>query len=87
MVSWGAALEWVSLGQRMPDTMAMIARLIVERPLCVVCIAERAGVSALDLEPYFARIRASLRVFHEDSDRCRGCGIVGKVYSLDRLPL
>ena len=71
----------------MPETIAMITRLIVARPLCAICIAERTGLSPLDLEPYFARIRASIAVFHEDSDRCRGCGIVGKVYSLDRLPL
>jgi hypothetical protein len=71
----------------MPDTIALIALLIVGRPLCVACIAERIGLSPMDLESYFARIRASLTVFHEDSDRCQGCGMVGKVYSLDRLPL
>ena len=71
----------------MPDKMTMIALLIVERPLCGLCIGERVGLFHLDLEPYFARIRDSLKVFHEDSDRCRACGIVGKVYSVDRLPL
>jgi hypothetical protein len=70
----------------MPEAIALIARLIVQRPLCADCIAERTGLSSLDLEPYFARIRAAITMFREDSDRCRACGSVGKVYSLDLGP-
>jgi hypothetical protein len=71
----------------MPDDIALIAGLILRRPLCAECIAERASLPIMDLERYFTRIRASVVVFHEDSDRCRGCGVVGKVYSLDQVPL
>ena len=65
----------------------MIALLIVERPLCLPCISVRAGLSEPDVQSYLIRIRNSLKVYHEDSDRCRACGTIGKVYALDRLPI
>ena len=71
----------------MPQRAALIALLIVERPLCIDCIAERAHLLPPEVQGYFDLIRDHLAVFHEDSDRCRACGIVGKVFSLDRLPL
>ena len=71
----------------MPERVVLIAVLIIERPLRLDCIAVRAGLSVPDVQSYLDRIRASLKVFHEDTDRCRACGTVGKVFALDRLPL
>ena len=71
----------------MPRHAALIALLIIERPLCLDCITTRSALSAIDAQEYLDRLRGHLAVFHEDSGRCRACGINGKVFSLDRLPL
>ena len=71
----------------MPERTALITLLIVDRPLCLECIVIRSGIDRLAVETYLERVKEHLTVFHEDSDRCRACGIVGKVYALDRLPL
>ena len=71
----------------MPERAALITLVIVDRPLCLDCIVVRSGIDRPTVEAYLHRIKEHLTVFHEDSDRCRACGIVGKVYALDRLPL
>jgi hypothetical protein len=68
----------------MPER-ALIALLIVDRPLCLDCISVRAAVPQREVIEYLHRLRDHLTVFHEDSGRCEACGTVGKVYSLDRL--
>ena len=71
----------------MPARAALIAVLITERPLCLPCITERAGLPAGDIHEYLARMRDHLTVLHDLTDRCRACGTVAEVFSLDRLPL
>jgi hypothetical protein len=76
----------------MPERSALIAlliidRLIIDRPLCLPCIAGRASTTELAAAGYLALMREHLAVLHEDNDRCRACGIVGKVFSLSRMPL
>jgi len=71
----------------MPERAALITLLIVERPLCLLCIAARVNLPSGDVYEYLGVIRDHLTVFHEDSDRCRACGDVTKVYALKRLPL
>jgi hypothetical protein len=71
----------------MPERMALITLLIIDRPLCRDCITSRSGTSPTDLDGYLARLRESTTVFHEGSERCGACGTVDTVYSLSRLPL
>lgn len=71
----------------MPDRAAMIATLIVDRPLCVECIGTRVSLPGLEVERALDRLRAVVYTFHEDSERCRGCGMVGKVFSLSQVPI
>ena len=71
----------------MPERAAMIALLIVDRPLCVSCIAMRAGLPSGDVHEYLERLRGRLAVRDEESDRCRACGVTSRVFALDRLPL
>ena len=71
----------------MPEHAALIALLIVDRALCLECIATRATITPTAAEGYLAVMRESMTVFHEDSDRCRGCGMVTKVFLLARMSL
>jgi hypothetical protein len=71
----------------MPERSALIALLIVERPLCIPCIAIRSSTTEFVVSGYLAVMREHLAGLHEDNDRCRACGTVGKVFSLSRLPL
>ena len=69
----------------MPAIAALITVLILERPLCVDCIATRAHVSLRVVMSYLRKISKSLTVQRGEDDRCRTCGAVGKTYSFARL--
>ena len=71
----------------MPGRAAHIALLIVDRPLCIACIAIRTGATELAVEGYLSIMRTTLTVFREDNGPCGACGTIGKVFSLTRLPL
>jgi hypothetical protein len=69
---------------RGPTTAAIItAALIVERPLCLDCIAVKAGVGTATAEVTLARIRSALILQRDEPGRCRDCGSIGVVFSLD----
>jgi hypothetical protein len=74
-------------GIAMPARAAHIALLIVDRSLCIPCIAVRTGADELAVAEYLAIMRTDLTVFREDNGKCQGCGTLGKVSSLTRLPL
>lgn len=68
----------------MPEPAALITALILERPLCISCIATKAGEPvAATLEASLERIRHVLEIYRRQ-DRCRACGTLTVVYSLDR---
>lgn len=67
----------------MPERGALVAVLIIERPLCVECIADKSGISLGDVEPLLQRIGTSITL-HRAVDRCRGCGRTVAVYSAAR---
>ena len=69
----------------MPERAALIAGLIIDRPLCFDCIAARSSLTVPEVEHYLLRVQTSLNI-HEDQDRCRACGAPAKVVSLDRVP-
>ena len=71
----------------MPGHAAHIALLIVDRPLCIPCIAVRIALDAIAVEAYLVTMRTSLTVFREDSGPCAACSAITKVFSLSRLPL
>jgi len=73
---------WSSQSTR-PDVAALItAALIIERPLCLDCIAVKAGVGSATTEVTLARIGNAL-VLQREPGRCRECGSIGVVFSLD----
>jgi hypothetical protein len=67
----------------MPEKAALIAVLIVERPLCVDCVAEKSAIVAEEIERLLARIAARIAVTSA-VDRCRACGETKKVYVASR---
>ena len=70
----------------MPETAGLITALILERPMCLDCIASRAGASLNEVEASFRTIGHVLRVRRNIAERCRACGALGLSFSLERLP-
>lgn len=68
----------------MPDISARIAVLIMDRPLCVACIADRAQVGVPTVKGYLDRIGPMFTIRRETEGRCRACGQIGAVLSLSR---
>jgi hypothetical protein len=68
----------------LPEHAAVIAVLILERPMCSECIASKSGLSIADVEPYLQRIRLGQEVLVGEG-RCRTCGEPRTVFSLNRL--
>jgi len=74
----------MSKGQLMPATAAIVTALILERPLCISCIAAKAGEpSAAALEASMERIRHVMELYRRQ-ERCRAYGTLTTVYSVDR---
>jgi hypothetical protein len=65
------------------DKPALIAMLLVERPTCLDCISQKAGVSTIEADRYLTVIGTTLKLRRTD-DRCHACGEHKPVYSLMR---
>ena len=61
----------------MPETATLIASLIVERPMCIACIATRAATPEATVKALFTRIAPVVWY----GERCRACGQAGIVFS------
>jgi len=62
----------------MSDTITLITSLIQERPMCLPCIAARAGTTETTVRALLARIVPIVWY----GERCRACGQTGIVVSL-----
>jgi len=67
----------------MPERAALIAVLIMERPLCVSCISSKSGLTVGEVESYLSTIERTIDV-RRGVDRCRVCGTTDLTYSLFR---
>ena len=67
----------------MPERAALIAVLIVGRPLCADCIAVRGNISPYDLGDHLQRCRVCTRST-SSATAAAPCGVVGEVYSLQQ---
>jgi len=63
---------------------ALITALIVERPMCIDCIAKRVDLSVTATETAITMIQAALDVHRERARLCRACGTMGEVFYLSR---
>jgi hypothetical protein len=70
----------------MPEISAVITVLIIDRPLCVDCIALRSQVSVPAVRDYLRKIDTMGRVHRGMDDRCRACGLIGETFWLTKLP-
>lgn len=72
----------------MPEAAALIAALILERPMCLECIAMRAPVTGeKDAEDHLNIIARAVRLHREKSGRCRACGSTTPVFWIERPPV
>jgi hypothetical protein len=67
----------------MVGRVALITALILDRPTCRFCIAEKSGLGAEDFDGALATIRGVLQL-HRTTARCRVCGAEAEVFSIDR---
>jgi hypothetical protein len=67
----------------MPNPAALIAVLIMERPLCIGCISSKSGLTTGAVESYLSQIKGSVAVLR-GVDRCRACFASTTVCSLIR---
>jgi hypothetical protein len=65
------------------DRIAVIAALIVERPLCAECISSKSNIATGELPGYLHRIGRAF-VIRDQIERCRACGTSTTVFSLAR---
>jgi hypothetical protein len=57
----------------MPDRATLITALILERPMCVLCLASRVPTTPVDVEVALVQIERVLTLTRENG-RCRVCG-------------
>jgi hypothetical protein len=69
----------------MPANSALIAVLILDRPLCVDCIATESAIARSEVERYLnAMAHSPLKPRRFENDRWRSCGEGRLVFSLHR---
>jgi hypothetical protein len=64
-------------------TVAVIAALITELPLCASCISSNARIATGELPSYLGWI-ATIFTVQDEIDRCRACGGLTTVFSVMR---
>ena len=63
------------------------AALVMERPMCLDCIARKGSFSLNEVEAAFLHIGRVLHLQRFGSERCRACGNIGLAFSLtETLP-
>jgi hypothetical protein len=69
----------------MPARSALIAILILDRPLCLECIETKSSTTRAEVDRSLTAIAQShLELRRSDDDRCRNCGEARLVFSLHR---
>jgi hypothetical protein len=68
----------------MPEHSSLITALILERPMCLECLAKRANMSVEAAQTVLAVIGRALRLHRDDMAPCRACEKFGVVYHVER---
>jgi hypothetical protein len=69
----------------MPDIGALVMALILDRPTCRGCLAVKSGVSTSDLDATLTTVQTVVQI-RSATDRCRVCGTITTVLSIDAPP-
>jgi hypothetical protein len=67
-----------------PQRTAIVTALITERPLCMACISTRASLRIPEVEVVFRVIQEVLPLRGAEHGRCRACGTIGPVFSVEQ---
>lgn len=67
----------------MPETAAVISTLILERPMCIPCLARKVPASETEVEAALAQIVPVIQIHRELDGRCRVCGQTTVVVSVN----
>ena len=78
----GRRLHLAARREIVPQKTAIITALTTSRPLCMTCVSSRAALSIAEVEAVFRSIQEVLPL-HRGDGRCRACGTVGPVFSVD----
>lgn len=66
---------------------ALIAVLILDRPLCLDCISAKSNIARAEVDRCLDAIaQAPLELRRAENGRCRNCGEDDVVFSLHRAP-
>ncbi len=69
----------------MPHRAAIVTALLLQRPLCMECLCDKAGMKPVRVKATLAAISRALRVRHHDKARCRACGEYTATVSIDAV--
>jgi hypothetical protein len=69
----------------MPDR-ASIAALILDRPVCLECIATKATLTLLAADEELTALGKLIRVDSRPRSRCRNCGGITLTYCIGERP-
>ncbi len=67
----------------MPEVAALITGLILERPLCLPCLATKSALTVTVVERTIATIGTVMR-FYRGPERCRACGVTTNAVWVER---
>ena len=70
----------------MPERAAIVTALIIERPLCLACVAQRASLDESDAKTILDKIESVLALRRVNPGRCRACGSMVTVFSVAQPP-
>ena len=68
----------------MPEHSRLITALILERPMCVECLARRANMTVEATHTVLAVIGRALTLHRDEMSHCRGCEKLAPVFSVER---
>jgi hypothetical protein len=63
-----------------PEKSALIAALIIDRPMCADCIGTQATLDAAEVEAYLSIMGRVLQIHRGDAE-CASCGATKEVVS------
>jgi hypothetical protein len=70
----------------MPAQAALITALIVDRPLCLSCIADKSGATVERVSEALQAVGTALALISR-THRCTACGTTTTTYTVARPPL
>jgi len=68
----------------MPEPAALITTLILERPMCLPCIAAKTHMSLPSVRAYLEQISRAVNLQQWPREQCQVCGVEGPTVSIGR---